>query len=131
MDIFSTYATDEIAEVEGRWQNLSKTAKVLVARTGNARYNAEFRKALQKHELDLGTGNEEADKLAEEILIDVMARTVLLGWEGLSFQGAEVPYSVEMAKTLLRVKDFRKRIAAVADSIDNFRIQVEEAQGNA
>jgi hypothetical protein len=131
MDIFNTYATDEVAEVEGRWQKIGKDAKVLVARTGNARYQKEFRKALERHEGDLGTGSEEADKLAEEILIEVMAKTILLGWEGLSYQGQTVEYSVDMAKTLLRVKDFRKRVMAIADNLENFKIQAEVAQGNA
>lgn len=130
MDVFSTYATDEKAEVEGKWFPLSKTAKVLVARNGNQRYQAAFRKKLADHEMDLNTGTPEADKLAEEILVDVMAETILLGWEGLSFQGQAVSYSREMAKTMLRVKDWRRRINAIADSLENYRIQAEEAAKN-
>jgi hypothetical protein len=131
MDVYTTYATDETAEVEGRWFPLSKTAKVLVARSGNSRYNAAFRKKLNDHEMDLGTGTPEADKLAEEILVEVMADTILLGWEGLKFQGQDVAYSKEQARTMLRVKDFRKRVTVIADSLENFRIKAEEAQGNA
>lgn len=131
MDVFNTYATDEQAEIEGRWHKIGGKSRVLVARTGNANYVKEFRKLLERHEADLGTGSDEADKLSEEILVEVMAKTILLGWEGLEFQGQPVEYSVEMAKTLLRVKDFRKRVSAIADSLENFRIRTEEAQGNA
>jgi hypothetical protein len=131
MDVFSTYASDEVAEVEGRWFPVGKDAKVLVARTGNPRYNQAFRKKLQEHEYDLNTGTPEADKLAEEILVQVMAETILLGWEGLKFQGTDVPYTKAQATTLLGVKDFRKRITVIADSLENFRIKAEEAQGNA
>lgn len=130
MDVLASYGTDEKAEVEGRWFPLSKTAKVLVARTGNPRYAAAFRKLLQKHELDLGTGTPEADELAEVILVEVLADTVLLGWEGLTHQGEAVPYDAKMARTFLRVKDFRKRITALADSMENFKVRAEEAQGN-
>lgn len=130
MDVFNTYATDEVAEVEGRWQNLTRTARVLVARTGNTRYQELFRKKLAEHELDLGSDTPESAKLSEEILVDIMARTILLGWEGLTFQGREAPYSVEMAKTMLRVKDFRKRIQAIADSHELYRAKSEEKQGN-
>lgn len=131
MDIFNTYATDEIAEVEGRWHKIGKDAQVLVARTGNTKYTAAFRKALADSDVDLANGGEEADRVAEEMLVDVLARTVLLDWKGLSFHGAAVDYSIDMAKTMLRVKDFRKRITNIADSLENFRIRIEEAQGNA
>lgn len=129
MDIFDVYKTDDKAEVEGRWFPLSKTAKVLVARTGNPRYSAAFRKKLQEHELDLNTGGPEADELAEALLVDVMSHTILLGWEGLKFQGEEVSYSKEMSRTMLKVKDFRKKVVSLSDSMENFKVRAEEQQG--
>lgn len=129
MDIFSAFATDEKLENEGKWFPLSKTAKVLVARAGNPKYVAMLRAKMKEAQLDLTTG-EEADQLAEGILIDVMAEAILLKWEGLTYQGKEAPVSVAMAKTLLNVKDFRKKIAGLSENFDSFRVKEEEAQGN-
>jgi hypothetical protein len=130
MDVFSTYATDLTAEVEGRWFPIGKGAKVLVARTGNKRYADLFRKKIEIHREDLDGGTPESEALAEEMMVEILAQTILLGWEGLSYQGEAVAYSQEMAKTLLRVKDFRARITKLADSLENFRLKREEEQGN-
>ena len=130
MDIFSSFATDEALENEGKWFPLSKTAKVKVARTGNTKYQAMLQAKLKEAQLD-GMPDKEANEVAEGILIDVMARTVLLNWEGLTYQGKEAPVSVEMATTFLKVKDFRKKIADLASNLDSFRVKEEAAQGNA
>lgn len=130
MDIFKSFATDEKAELEGRWFPLSKTAKVLVARNNNPRYKANLRKRLESNRVDLDSGGPEADYLAEQLFLEVQADTILLGWEGLSFQGKDVLYSPEMSRTLLRVKDFAKKINALSDSLENFRVKEEEATKN-
>jgi hypothetical protein len=116
-DIFSNFATDEVLEVEGKWFPLGKSARIKVARTGNDRYNAEFKKLLEQYQADLSDGGPAAEALAAKIITEV--------------QGKPVPYSVEMAKTFLGVKDFRKRVTALADSFENFRVKAEEQQGNA
>lgn len=130
MDIFAAFATDEKLEAEGKWFPLSKTAKIRVARSGNQAYVQALRAKMKEAQLDLSSGDE-ADQLAEEILTDVMAETLLLGWEGLSYQGKPVSYSKEMARTLLKVKDFRKKVVALSENFEAFRLQAEEAQGNA
>lgn len=129
MDIFSSFATDETLENEGKWRPLSKTAKILVARSGNPKYVAMLRAKMAEAQLDLSSG-EEADQLAEGILIDVMAKTILLGWSGLTYQGKEAPYSFEMAKTFLKVKDFRKKVAGMSDDFESFRVKEEVEQKN-
>lgn len=130
MDIFAAFATDEKSENEGHWFQLSKTSKVLVARSGNPAYTSALRKAIEKNQIDLEGGGSDADFLAEGVMVDVMAHTVLLGWKGLSFKGKDVEYSVDMAKTMLRVKDFRKKIVGFSDNFEAFRVKAEEAQGN-
>lgn len=131
MDIFATFATDEKAENEGKWFPLGKNARVLVARDGNPAYVAALRKSLEKNQIDLEGGGPDADYLAETLMVDVMAGNTLLGWEGLSFKGKVVEYSIEMARTLLRVKDFRKKIAGLASNFEAFRVKSEAEQGNA
>lgn len=129
MDIFSSFATDEVLESAGKWRPLSKTAKILVARSGNPKYVALLRAKMAEAQLDLSSG-EEADQLAEGILIDVMAETILLNWEGLTYQGKEAPYSREMAKTFLRVKDFRKKVSGMSDDFEAFKVKADVEQKN-
>lgn len=128
MDIIATFTTDEKLEAEGKWFPLSKTAKVLVARSGNDKYMSVLRQKMKEAQIDLSAG-EEAEKLAEDVLIDVMAETLLLGWEGITQDGKPVPYSREQARTYLRIKDFRKKIAGFSDNFEAFRAKAEAEQG--
>ena len=131
MDIFAAFATDEKLESEGKWFPLSKDAQVLVARSGNQRYVSALREKAQEAQLDLASG-EEANQLAEEIMVEVMAETVLLGWKGVTDKrGAEVPYSAKQAKTYLSIKDFRRKIQGFSENFEAFRLKAEAEQGNA
>lgn len=126
LDVFATYATDAKKEIEGVWKDLPGDAKVLVARAGNRAYAKALEVEVKQHKHELDKKDANADKVAEEMLISVMASTVLLGWSGISFKGKKLPYSVDNAKTLLQVKDFRQLIANLADDIDNFKAEAEE-----
>lgn len=130
MDIFAAFATDEKLEAEGKWFPLSKTAKIRVARSGNPKYVALLRAKMKEAQLDLSSG-EEADQLAEEVLIDVMSQTILTGWEGIKDStGKVVPFSADAARTYLRLKDFRRKVDGLSQNFEAFRVQAEEAQGN-
>jgi hypothetical protein len=129
MDILSSFATDEKLETEGKVFPLSKAASIKVARSGNAKYVALLRKKLDEAQLDLATGDE-ANELAEGVLIDVMAETILLGWVGIQEGGVDVPYSVGKAKQYLAVKDFRKKVSALADNFEAFKLKAEVEQKN-
>lgn len=130
MDIFSTFATDEVAEAEGRWFPLSKTAKVLVARTGNANYIKALRQRMKDNQIDSEDNSEENEKLVTSLIVETMAETILLGWKGLEYKGKAMEYTKANAVTLLEVKDFRKRISDIADKADSFRLKEEEEAGN-
>lgn len=130
MDIFSSFATDEVAEAEGRWFPLSKTAKVLVARTGNANYIKALRQRMKDNQIDPEDNSEENEKLVTSLIVETMAETILLGWNGLEYKGKPMAYSKANAVTMLEVKDFRKRIGDIADKAESFRIKEETEAGN-
>lgn len=129
MDIIAAFATDEKLETEGKWFPLSKTAKVLVARSGNDKFVELLRKKMKEAQLDLTSG-EEAEALAEEILIDVMSKTVLLGWEGITEAGKTVAYSHDKAREYLAVKEFRRKVSALSENFEAYRLKAEAEQGN-
>lgn len=130
MDVYTAFATDETLETEGKWFPLSKTASVKVARSGNAKYVEMLRARLKDAQLDL-MATKEADELAESILVDVMAETVLLGWKGLTFQGDDLPVNAASARKLLAVKDFRRKVSGFSENFEAFRVKEEAEQGNA
>ena len=130
MDIFASFATDEKLEVEGRWFDLSKTAKVRVARSGNPQYVKMLRKKLDENRIDLDSQGDEANEIAEKLMVDVMADTILLGWEGLEFQGKPIEYSRLNSRLLLKVKDFRKKISGFSESFEAFKVKAQEDLGN-
>ncbi len=131
MDIFEQYATDETAELEGRWFPLDKKTKVLVARTGNANYLKAMRQRMKDAQIDVDDQSDENEKLVTDLIIETMAETILLGWKGMSMKGEELAYSKTNAMKALSVKGFRERIAGIAGKLESFRVKEEEAQGNA
>lgn len=130
MDIFESFATDEKLEIEGAWFPLSKTAKVLVARSGNENYIEALRRKLDASGIDLTSKAKEDEAAAEAVFIDVMAETLLLGWQGITRQGEPVPYSKDAARAYLAVKDFRKKVVAFSENFEAFRLKAEKQLGN-
>jgi len=129
MDVFKRFATDETLENAGAWRDLGGGAKVLVARAGNRENTRMLKKQFEMHEQALKGDDEASEALSDKIMTEIMAKTILLGWEGIEFKGAPLAYSVENARMLLGVKDFKKHIAKIADDLTNFQAKEEEAAG--
>lgn len=128
MDIFDL-ATDETAEVEGRWLPFGD-GSVRVARAGNEKYLRTVAALMDEAAIDLSKADPDTESRANEILVQATAKAILKDWKGLSFQKAPIEYSLENAVKLLKVREFRRRIEAMAADFNNFRLQAEEAQGN-
>ena len=131
LDIFAQFATDETLEENGTWFQIGGGARVLVARSGNRKYGKMLTKEVERNKKALDLNDDAADKLSEEIMISVLAETILLGWEDISFKGEVLEYNVANAKKLLAVKDFRKAIAQFADDVSAFKFKETEKQGKA
>lgn len=131
LDIFAKFATDETLEENGTWFQIGGGARVLVARSGNRKYGKMLTKEVERNKKALDLNDDAADKLSEEIMISVLAETILLGWEDISFKGEVLEYNVANAKKLLAVKDFRKAIAQFADDVSAFKFKETEEQGKA
>lgn len=124
MDIFSTYAVDETKEQSGTWMEVGD-AKFLVARAGNKSYVKLLGKEVEKNQKSLDRKDEAADALSDKIMIDVLAETILLGWENVSYKGKPMEYSKVNAKELLSHKEFRREIMKLADDFNAFKAAQE------
>lgn len=124
MDIFSTYAVDETKEQTGTWMEVGD-AKLLVARAGNKNYVKLLGKEVEKNQKSLDRKDDAADALSDKIMIDVLAETVLLGWENVSYKGAQMEYSKANAKEILSHKEFRREVMKLADDFNAFKLEQE------
>lgn len=133
LNLFSQYATDESAEIGGTYQEIAGT-KFLIARAGNIQYGKLLTKLVNKHQRILDGKDDAADAKSDEIMCEVIAKTILKGWEGeiiVEKDGEPVPYSVENAMKALRLKDFRVEVMRCAGDNEQYRLnKVEEQEKN-
>lgn len=128
LNVYKTFAADSSKEETGVEVEIGKDAFITVARAGNKKYSRMLTKAFESNKYTLDRKDAAADAKAESIIIDVMAKTILLGWRGLlDEKDKEMPYSYEKAKEMLGIKDFRLLVSKQADDFSNFRQVVEEA----
>lgn len=109
---------DEAKESEGVVRDYFGV-KLTIARAENDRYVKAFR----RYHAQAGTpvGKKLDSELLSDLTMKSMAEAVLLGWEGFSFNGEEVPYSHEAAYELLKNdRDVREFVSGVANDLDNY-----------
>ncbi|HWM89404.1 MAG TPA: hypothetical protein VN493_01410 [Thermoanaerobaculia bacterium] len=131
MDI-SKFQTNKSAEEEGIWVDVDGNGtKVKVARINNARYKKFFQKITKPYKRQIRNGTL-AEELAEKLLVDALANTILLDWKGFTKGGEDFPYSVDNARSFLQESaDFRDFVSDAANEMENFRAEeLEEARGN-
>lgn len=123
----SDLATSEDLEVNGVWRDLPKGGKVKVARWQNTEFTRMMRTGYKANR-DLIDGEDDlADKVGIELLIDVMASTILKDIKGVGHNGKRIEkLTVPIAKELLSVKDFREKIKALSENVDQYRIKAED-----
>jgi len=128
IDLFSEFGTDTKAEEDGVWEEYADGVAFLIARSNNKKYARLITKAFEKNKRLLEAKNDAAEAKSEEIIVDVSARALLLGWRGdLQWKGEPMEYSLENAKTLLAVKDFRRWVFERAEDIDRYKTVKKDA----
>lgn len=134
VDLFAAFATDTSAEEKGTPTTIPGAGDTLfvVARAGNPDYARKLQRLVKQNRTLLDSKGKLADQKSEEIIIEVMATTILLGWDKpVNYQGKPLEYSVANAKTLLAHKDFRAAVSKVAEDFDTFRaVKEAEDEGN-
>jgi hypothetical protein len=132
LDIFAEFATDEVAEDSGTWFPYGKTARFLIARSGNRAYQRAMAQAIERRRVDLQSPDKDfAQRVSDEVMTEVIGTALLKGWEGVVYKKKPIPFSVENAMELLKHREFRRFVAACADSVEAFRAKEELEQGEA
>lgn len=127
-DIFNDFATNLEAEKAGVWERYSDDVEFLIARNHNPAFDRLIVSLSNKHRRLLDSKTEAAQKKSEELIVEAMAKTILLGWRGeFNFGGSPIgDYDVEKAKKLLAIKDFRAWVSAIADDHERFKAVKDE-----
>ena len=131
MDISKEFGTDERLEEEGAWVDIGDGTLLCVARIGNKKYAKYFERLMKPHRAQFRTGNIPIE-LQEVNVTKTLAKTVLLGWENLTYQGKLLEYSVDNAIMVMSdLKDFRTMVTEIAGEMGTFKEEeVEETEKN-
>lgn len=130
-DLFTQFATDETAELQGTWRAIGNDIELLIARSGNRNYARLLNMLIESNRQTLDLRNDVADAKSDEIMVEVLAETVLLGWRGpVMFKGKDLPYSKANAKEVLKMREFRLMVARLSDDMAAYRAKLEVEQGN-
>ncbi len=128
IDLFAEFATNTAVEEAGAWVPYSGDIEFLIARSNNPTYARKLTKLFDRNRQLLNTKGKAAEDKAQEITIEVMAESILLGWKGtFTWKGQPLPYSKENAKTVLSVQDFRRWVQEKAEDFDRFKLVQDEA----
>lgn len=130
-DLRKLFAVDEKKEQEGIWEDVGDGVRVLVARIGNPLYTKEVTKLMRPYRRGIRRGSVQ-DDVIEAAITKAMAKTILLGWEGLEIDGVPIEFSPEKAQEILfEFKEFRDLISDIANELDAFKTgEDEEAEKN-
>lgn len=132
--IYEMFATDLKIETEGFTHRITDKISFRLARAGGA--NAKFSKAMEvktrPYRRQIAEDTMDIT-LANKLLIEAFAETVILGWEGITKKGGKaVPFSTEAAiKLFTDLPDLFNELREAAAKQSNFRAaEVEEDVGN-
>lgn len=142
-DIFDQFATDPKLELEGTWVEVGSALRtlengesdpasvpsILVARQANKRHNRLVTAQYEANKTVLEGKDDAADDKNEEITINVMSQSILMGWKNFSFKGETLKdgWDIGTAKRLLGVKDFRALVHAKSLEFANYKIKQDSA----
>lgn len=132
MDIFDLFATSALLEESGKDFDFGGGVKFRIARIGNSRYQRTLTQLFEANRETLEMkGSDEAlaaaDECSRNIMRQVYARTILLGWSGpVKYKGKPAEYSWEDAEMLLQHKDFFAWVDARAKNYQNYLLSSQE-----
>lgn len=130
MDLSQFDVSDELS-TRGCWVSIGKDAKLRVARMNNESYREFIKKKTKPYRSAMRAGTLDED-LMTEIVVQAMARHILLDWDGLTEKGVKIPYTVEKAEDILRTKEpFRDLVLSLSQDQELFQeAEVEDAEKN-
>jgi hypothetical protein len=128
-DIRKLYGTNENKEIDGVWQDMGDGIEVRIARIGNPEYQKLFQRISKPHRKAIRRGTLKED-VAEKLMIECMAKTIVKDWKNIEVDGKNLPFSVDNAIMILtEFKDLKEYINDFANEMEAFMQEdAEEAE---
>jgi len=132
--IYNVYGTDSNKEVDGVWIPGAGGTQFLLARAGgsNQKFKSLMARKMRPHRRSFDRGFLD-NEVANEVLLRVFSRTVLLGWKGVFDQnGKRISFTIENAENLMRALPdlFRELYDASSDQSNFSNLESEEIAKN-
>lgn len=125
-DLAREYKFNEKAEIEGLWESLGAEAQILVAAWNNPNYEKAFID-LPKNVVRRMNRGKLTEKEDHDIMVKIIADTILLDWKNLTDEGKVIKYSKAAAiKMLDKYSRFYRTVVEIAH--DESRYQEEELE---
>lgn len=125
LDIDKVFGFDEKMAQDGVKMILDAKGEqyFIVRRIPNPEYERLLSKEFRRHKKILDLETEDSEKLSQRLMAEVLAKTVLVGWEGIALKGKKLAsYNVDVAKNLLiDYPSLRSSILEFAQDTKNFR----------
>ena len=132
VDLFADFAVNEALSQDGVWVPYNGDVEFLIARAGNKNYRKVAQALYKKNERLLDSKTDAATEKLTEIVVESMAKGILLNWRGnVQFQGEPLPYSLDNARKILKHERLRDWIDAQAKDEAQFAaVQEDENEKN-
>ena len=118
LDIFAEFAVTD----DGVWVPFKGDVEFLIARYNNPKFKRRLGYFYEKHRRVLEGKGDAAEQKSNEVMAQVLAETILLGWKGkVRFQGQMMEYSVANAAKMLAVQTFREWVIQQAQDSQAYK----------
>ena len=117
----------------GIWADYTDEVKFLIAKKPNPKFDQELATLIEPYLASIASGTFD-DALDKLITVKAVAKTVLLGWEGLEENGEPYEYSYENCVKILsdpNYSDVYRFVLTISHSSEKYRVvTVEDAEKN-
>lgn len=122
------FSTDENKEEGGVTVDFGDGVKITIRRV-KSKKSMEVRKDLERPFVDQIRRGPLPDAVAEEMLVNQIARGIIADWEGVELEeGVPLPYTAKNAYDVLKaLPELRDSILQISIDAENYRLKVEEA----
>lgn len=126
MKISDAFGVDKDKEINGVWIPW-KGMRFLVARMGNPKFKALYRKGLEAKQAFARFGAEDAND--QELFLECMAKAILLDWDGVDGDnGKSLSYTAEEGLKALKAEQlFADFISEASQKLDLYKTEQRAA----
>lgn len=129
-DLDKVFGTDKALEEQGAWIEFLPGVRFKIARNTTARFKQRIHAAYRPYQVLMNSGEGLPAAVEPKVNSEVIADTLLMAWEGVTFRGEAVPFErTRVIALLMELPDLRNWIWQQADSAANYRRKMLEQEG--